>query len=90
MLDDGQAGDMVGLLVRSLKREVIMHWMVIAKPGVGTFSTKFKAEIYVLFEIEGGRKTLFFSNFSPQFFLRTAYVTGRVKLGEKVKIVIPW
>ncbi|KAK4482254.1 hypothetical protein RD792_009405 [Penstemon davidsonii] len=88
-LDYGQAGDNVGLLLRGLKRDDIQRGMVIAKPNTLKTYTKFEAEIYVLTKEEGGRHTAFFSNYRPQFYLRTADVTGKVELPENVKMVMP-
>ncbi|KAL3626058.1 hypothetical protein CASFOL_029607 [Castilleja foliolosa] len=88
-LDFGQAGDNVGLLLRGLKRDEIQRGMVIAKPNTIKTYTKFEAEIYVLTKEEGGRHTAFFSNYMPQFYLRTADVTGKVELPENVKMVMP-
>ncbi|XP_027164108.1 elongation factor Tu, mitochondrial [Coffea eugenioides] len=89
ILDHGQAGDNVGLLLRGLKREDIQRGQVIAKPGTVKTYKKFEAEIYVLTKDEGGRHTAFFSNYRPQFYLRTADVTGKVELPENVKMVMP-
>ncbi|KAL2510636.1 Elongation factor Tu [Abeliophyllum distichum] len=89
ILDFGQAGDNVGLLLRGTKREEIQRGMVIAKPGTIKTYTKFEAEIYVLTKEEGGRHTAFFSNYRPQFYMRTADVTGKVELPENVKMVMP-
>ncbi|XP_022851047.1 elongation factor Tu, mitochondrial-like isoform X2 [Olea europaea var. sylvestris] len=89
ILDFGQAGDNVGLLLRGLKREDIQRGMVIAKPNTIKTYTKFEAEIYVLTKEEGGRHTAFFSNYRPQFYMRTADVTGKVELPENVKMVMP-
>lgn len=89
ILDNGQAGDNVGLLLRGLKREDIQRGMVIAKPGSCKTYKKFEAEIYVLTKDEGGRHTAFFSNYRPQFYLRTADITGKVELPENVKMVMP-
>ncbi|KAG6700257.1 hypothetical protein I3842_08G103200 [Carya illinoinensis] len=89
ILDQGQAGDNVGLLLRGLKREDIERGQVIAKPGTVKTYTKFEAEIYVLTKDEGGRHTAFFSNYMPQFYLRTTDITGKVELPENVKMVMP-
>ncbi|CAL0310330.1 unnamed protein product [Lupinus luteus] len=89
ILDQGQAGDNVGLLLRGLKREDIQRGQVIAKPASVKTSKKFEAEIYVLTKDEGGRHTAFFSNYRPQFYLRTADITGKVELPENVKMVMP-
>lgn len=88
-LDYGQAGDTVGLLLRGLKREDIQRGMVIAKPGIFKTFKRFEAEFYVLTKEEGGRHTAFFSNYMPQFYMRTAHVTGTVELPENVKMVMP-
>ncbi|WMV31830.1 hypothetical protein MTR67_025215 [Solanum verrucosum] len=89
ILDHGQAGDNVGLLLRGLKRDDITRGMVIAKPGSVKTCKKFEAEIYVLTKDEGGRHTAFFSNYMPQFYMRTADITGKVELPENVKMVMP-
>ncbi|PHT96589.1 Phosphomannomutase [Capsicum chinense] len=89
ILDHGQAGDNVGLLLHGLKREDITREMVIAKPGSVKTSKKFEAEIYVLTKDEGGRHTAFFSNYRPQFYTRTADITGKVELPENVRMVMP-
>jgi elongation factor Tu len=89
LLDEGQAGDNVGLLLRGIKREDIERGMVLAKPGSITPHTKFKAEIYVLKKEEGGRHTPFFTNYRPQFYFRTTDVTGVVSLPEGTEMVMP-
>ncbi|KAJ8467119.1 hypothetical protein OPV22_029671 [Ensete ventricosum] len=89
ILDHGEAGDNVGLLLRGLKRGDVQRGQVVCKPGTLKTYTKFEAEIYVLTKDEGGRHTAFFSNYSPQFFMRTADVTGKVELPESVKMVMP-
>ncbi|CAK9151028.1 unnamed protein product [Ilex paraguariensis] len=89
ILDFGQAGDNVGLLLRGLKRDDIQRGQVIAKPGSVKTYKRFEAEIYVLTKDEGGRHTAFFSNYRPQFYLRTADITGKVELPENVKMVMP-
>uniref|UniRef100_A0A166HD20 Tr-type G domain-containing protein n=1 Tax=Daucus carota subsp. sativus TaxID=79200 RepID=A0A166HD20_DAUCS len=89
ILDHGEAGDNVGLLLRGLKRDDIQRGQVIAKPGSVKTYKRFEAEIYVLTKDEGGRHTAFFSNYRPQFYLRTADVTGKVELPEDVKMVMP-
>ncbi|XP_031111499.1 elongation factor Tu, mitochondrial [Ipomoea triloba] len=89
ILDYGQAGDNVGLLLRGLKRDDIQRGMVIAKPGTVKTYKRFEAEIYVLTKDEGGRHTAFFSNYRPQFYMRTADITGKVELPEDVKMVMP-
>ncbi|CAA0828121.1 Elongation factor Tu- mitochondrial [Striga hermonthica] len=88
-LDFGQAGDYVGLLLRGLKRDDIQRGMVIAKTGTLKTYTKFEAEVYVLTKEEGGRHTAFSSNYRPQFYMRTANVTGKVEFPENVKMVMP-
>ncbi|XVF80497.1 hypothetical protein PTKIN_Ptkin15bG0078700 [Pterospermum kingtungense] len=89
ILDQGQAGDNVGLLLRGLKRDDVQRGMIIAKPGSLKTYKRFEAEIYVLTKNEGGRHTAFESNYMPQFYLRTADVTGKVELPESVKMVMP-
>ncbi|HIH1389233.1 TPA: EF-Tu/IF-2/RF-3 family GTPase, partial [Neisseria meningitidis] len=76
LLDEGQAGDNVGVLLRGTKREDVERGQVLAKPGTITPHTKFKAEVYVLSKEEGGRHTPFFANYRPQFYFRTTDVTG--------------
>lgn len=88
-LNEGQAGDNVGILVRGLKREDVQRGQVIAKPGTVKTSTEFEAQVYVLSKEEGGRHTPFFNNYRPQFFFRTADVTGDVTLSEGVEMVMP-
>ena len=89
LLDEGQAGDNVGVLLRGTKREEVERGQVLAKPGTITPHTKFKAEVYVLSKEEGGRHTPFFANYRPQFYLRTTDVTGAVTLSEGVEMVMP-
>ncbi|MDF7675358.1 elongation factor Tu [Neisseriaceae bacterium ESL0693] len=89
LLDQGQAGDNVGVLLRGTKREEVERGQVLAKPGSITPHTKFKAEVYVLSKEEGGRHTPFFANYRPQFYFRTTDVTGAVSLGEGVEMVMP-
>ncbi len=89
ILDDGQAGDNVGLLLRGVKKEEISRGMVICKPNSITPHTKFKAEIYVLKKEEGGRHTPFHNNYRPQFYLRTLDVTGVIMLPEGTEMVMP-
>ncbi|HGG7774473.1 TPA: EF-Tu/IF-2/RF-3 family GTPase, partial [Neisseria meningitidis] len=84
LLDEGQAGDNVGVLLRGTKREDVERGQVLAKPGTITPHTKFKAEVYVLSKEEGGRHTPFFANYRPQFYFRTTDVTGAVTLEEGV------
>jgi elongation factor Tu len=88
-LDEGQAGDNVGLLLRGVEREEIERGMVIAAPGSITPHTKFKSEVYVLTKEEGGRHKAFFSGYRPQFFIRTMDVTGTIELPEGVEMVMP-
>ncbi len=89
LLDQGQAGDNVGILLRSLKREDVMRGQVIAKPGSIKPHTKFKAKVYVLTKEEGGRHTPFFKGYRPQFYFRTTDVTGNIQLPENVEMVMP-
>lgn len=89
ILDDGQAGDNVGLLLRGVKKEEISRGMVIAKPESITPHTSFKAEVYVLKKEEGGRHTPFHNNYRPQFYLRTLDVTGEISLPEGTEMVMP-
>ncbi len=89
LLDEAQAGDNVGLLLRGVKREDIERGMVIAAPGSITPHKKFKGEVYVLNKDEGGRHSLFRSGYRPQFYFRTTDVTGEIKLPEGVEMVMP-
>ena len=89
ILDEGQAGDNVGLLLRGVEKNDLERGMVLAKPGSITPHTKFKAEVYVLTKEEGGRHTPFFNGYRPQFYFRTTDVTGNVKLPEGVEMVMP-
>jgi elongation factor Tu len=89
MLDQGQAGDNVGILLRGIKREEIERGQVLAAPGSITPHTKFKAEAYILTKEEGGRHTPFFKGYRPQFYFRTTDVTGIVELPEGVEMVMP-
>jgi elongation factor Tu len=89
LLDEGRAGDNVGLLLRGLKKTDVERGQVIAKPGTVKPHKKFKAEIYVLSKEEGGRHTPFFSNYRPQFYFRTTDVTGSIKLPDGVEMVMP-
>ncbi|MEY3186851.1 MAG: Elongation factor Tu, partial [Bacteroidota bacterium] len=89
LLDQGQAGDNVGVLLRGTKREEIQRGQVLAKPGSITPHTKFEAEIYVLTKEEGGRHTPFFKGYRPQFYFRTTDVTGEVFLPEGVEMIMP-
>ena len=89
LLDEGQAGDNVGLLLRGTKREDVERGQVMAKPGSITPHKKFQAEVYVLSKDEGGRHTPFFKGYRPQFYFRTTDVTGAVQLPEGVEMVMP-
>jgi len=89
LLDDGMAGDNVGLLLRGVAKEEIERGMVLAKPGSVTPHTKYEAEVYVLTKDEGGRHTPFFRGYRPQFYFRTTDVTGSVELPEGVEMVMP-
>jgi elongation factor Tu len=83
ILDDGQAGDNVGLLLRGIKREEVERGQVVIKPGTNTPHTEFEGQVYILSKDEGGRHTPFFNNYRPQFYFRTTDVTGVVYLPEK-------
>jgi len=89
LLDEGQAGDNVGILLRGTKREEVERGQVLAKPGSITPHTKFEAEVYVLSKEEGGRHTPFFNGYRPQFYFRTTDVTGSVDLPEGIEMVMP-
>ncbi|MBN8827076.1 MAG: elongation factor Tu [Sphingobacteriia bacterium] len=89
LLDEGQAGDNVGILLRGVKREDVERGQVLAKPGSITPHTKFEAEVYILNKDEGGRHTPFFSNYRPQFYFRTTDVTGMVDLPEGREMIMP-
>ena len=89
LLDQGQAGDNVGLLLRGVDKEAIERGMVIAKPGSIKTHTKFSGEVYVLSKEEGGRHTPFFKNYRPQFYFRTTDVTGAIELPEGTEMVMP-
>jgi elongation factor Tu len=89
ILDRGEAGDNVGILLRGIDKEQLKRGMVIVKPGTVTPHTHFKAEVYVLSKEEGGRHTPFFNKYRPQFYLRTTDVTGEIKLPEGVEMVMP-
>jgi elongation factor Tu len=89
LLDQGEAGDNVGVLLRGTKREEVERGQVLAKPGSITPHTKFKCEAYVLTKDEGGRHTPFFSNYRPQFYFRTTDVTGSVELPDGTEMVMP-
>ena len=89
LLDQGEAGDNIGALLRGTKREDVERGQVLAKPGTITPHTKFKAEAYMLTKEEGGRHTPFFTNYRPQFYFRTTDVTGIVQLPEGTEMVMP-
>ena len=89
LLDQGQAGDNVGVLLRGTKREEVERGQVLAAPGTITPHTKFDGEVYVLSKDEGGRHTPFFKGYRPQFFFRTTDITGSIDLGEGVEMVMP-
>ncbi|CAM06002.1 translation elongation factor 1A (EF-1A/EF-Tu) [Saccharopolyspora erythraea NRRL 2338] len=89
LLDQGQAGDNVGLLIRGIKREEVERGMVVVKPGTTTPHTEFEAQVYILSKDEGGRHTPFFNNYRPQFYFRTTDVTGVVTLPEGTEMVMP-
>jgi elongation factor Tu len=89
LLDQGQAGDNVGVLLRGTKREDVERGQVLAKPGSINPHTKFECEVYVLSKEEGGRHTPFFNNYRPQFYFRTTDVTGAVTLPEGTEMVMP-
>jgi len=89
LLDEGRAGDNVGLLVRGLKKDDLERGQCIVKPGSVSPHTKFTAEVYVLSKDEGGRHTPFFANYRPQFYFRTTDVTGSISLPDGVEMVMP-
>ena len=89
LLDQGQAGDNVGILLRGTKREDVERGQVLAKPGSILPHTKFECEVYILSKDEGGRHTPFFNNYRPQFYFRTTDVTGSVTLPEGTEMVMP-
>jgi elongation factor Tu len=89
LLDRGEAGDNVGVLLRGIEREGVERGQVLCKPGSVTPHTKFVAEAYILTKEEGGRHTPFFSNYRPQFYFRTTDVTGVVTLKEGTEMVMP-
>jgi elongation factor Tu len=88
-LDQGQAGDNIGVLLRGVKREEVERGQVVSKPGTITPHRKFKAEAYILTKEEGGRHTPFFNGYRPQFYFRTTDVTGVAVLPEGVEMVMP-
>ncbi len=89
LMDEGRAGDNVGVLLRGLKKEDVERGQVLAKPGTTTPHTEFEAEVYILSKEEGGRHTPFFKGYKPQFYIRTTDVTGEVTLPEGVEMVMP-
>ena len=89
LLDQGEAGDNVGALLRGTKREEVERGQVLAKPGSITPHTKFKAKLIVLTKDEGGRHTPFFTNYRPQFYFRTTDVTGTVELPAGTEMIMP-
>jgi elongation factor Tu len=89
LLDSGEAGDNVGLLMRGVEKTELDRGMVAAKPGSITPHTKFKGEVYVLSKDEGGRHTPFFNGYRPQFYFRTTDVTGSIQLPQGVEMVMP-
>ena len=89
LLDEGVAGDNIGVLLRGVEKEDVERGQVLAKPGSITPHTKFKAEVYILSKEEGGRHTPFFNGYRPQFYIRTTDVTGNLQLPEGVEMVMP-
>ncbi|WP_460882073.1 EF-Tu C-terminal domain-related protein, partial [Pseudaeromonas pectinilytica] len=89
LLDEGRAGENVGVLLRGIKREDVERGQVLAKPNTITPHTKFESEVYVLSKEEGGRHTPFFKGYRPQFYFRTTDVTGTIELPEGVEMVMP-
>ena len=89
LLDEGRAGENVGLLLRGIKREDVERGQVVVKPGTTTPHTEFEAQVYILSKDEGGRHTPFFNNYRPQFYFRTTDVTGVVTLPEGTEMVMP-
>ena len=89
LLDRGEAGDNVGVLLRGTKREEVQRGQVLAKPGSITPHTKFEAEAYILTKEEGGRHPPFFGNYRPQFYFRTTDVTGTITLPDGVEMIMP-
>lgn len=89
LLDEGEAGDNIGCLLRGTKREDVERGQVVAKPGTITPHTKFAAQVYVLKKEEGGRHTPFFKGYRPQFYFRTTDVTGTIELEEGTEMVMP-
>ena len=89
LLDEGRAGDNIGVLLRGVKREEVQRGQVLAKPGSITPHTQFRAQVYVLSKEEGGRHTPFFQGYRPQFYFRTTDVTGDVRMDEGVEMIMP-
>jgi elongation factor Tu len=89
LLDEGQAGDNVGCLLRGIEKDDVERGQVLAKPGTIKTHKKFEGEVYVLKQAEGGRHKPFFTNYRPQFYMRTTDVTGTIQLPEEVKMVMP-
>ena len=89
LLDEGQAGDNVGCLLRGIERDDVQRGQVLAKPGSIKPHTKFSSQVYILSKEEGGRHTPFFNGYRPQFYLRTTDVTGSIKLPEGMEMVMP-
>jgi len=89
LLDEGRAGDNIGVLLRGTKKEDVERGQVLAKPGSITPHTNFQAQVYVLNKDEGGRHTPFFSNYRPQFYFRTTDITGSIELPSGVEMVMP-
>jgi elongation factor Tu len=89
LLDQGQAGDNVGLLLRGIKREDVERGQVVVKPGTTTPHTEFEGQVYILSKDEGGRHTPFFNNYRPQFYFRTTDVTGAIELPTDKEMVMP-
>ncbi|MBI4689868.1 MAG: elongation factor Tu, partial [Nitrospirae bacterium] len=89
LLDEGRAGDNIGVLLRGTGKDEVERGMVLAKPGSITPHTKFKAEVYVLTKEEGGRHTPFFNGYRPQFYFRTTDVTGVAKLPDGIEMIMP-
>jgi elongation factor Tu len=89
LLDEGRAGDNIGCLLRGIGKDEVERGQVLVAPGTVQTHSKFEAEVYVLSKEEGGRHKPFFSNYRPQFYLRTTDVTGAIKLPEEIKMVMP-
>jgi elongation factor Tu len=89
LLDEGQAGDNIGVLLRGIEKNEVERGQVLTKPGIVTPHTDFEAEVYILTKEEGGRHTPFFSGYKPQFYIRTTDVTGEVSLPKGVEMVMP-